>query len=105
MCAVTDDTEFMDVRYTDQETFGDVSAKVSVMADYYGVIDRGEMTGDCDITVPYLHSERLYEHLCEKTEADNTVFHLVPDMGHAACGLYTDEMLTELKNYLDEKLG
>ena len=61
--------------------------------------------GDCDITVPYLHSERLYEHLCEKLEADNTVFHLVPDMGHAVDGLYTDAMLTELKNYLDEKLG
>lgn len=176
MCAVTDDTEFMDVRYTDQETFGDVSAKVSVLADYYGVIDLGEMTGDdwkvlgipnivyrvanswisgdvlsgfenvesfwmrkntsemaeedfryidphryikendltglsayivhgdCDITVPYLHSERLYEHLCGKLEADNTVFHLVPDMGHAVDGLYTDEMLTEIKNFLDEKL-
>lgn len=176
MCAVTDDTEFMDVRFTDQETYGDVSAKVSVLADYYGVIDLGEMTGDwkvlgipdivyrvanswisgdvlsgfenvesfwmrkntsemtqedlscidphryikendltglsayivhgdCDITVPYLHSERLYEELLGKLGDDSSVFHLVPDMGHAVDGLYTDEMLTELKNYLDEKLG
>lgn len=177
MCAVTDDTEFMDVRYTDQETYGDVSAKVSVLADYYGVIDFGGMTGDadwkvlgipdivyrvanswisgdvlsgfenvesfwmrkntsemteedlsyidphryikendltglsayivhgdCDITVPYLHSERLYEELRGELGDDSSVFHLIPDMGHAADGLYTDEMLTEIKNFLDEKL-
>ena len=35
----------------------------------------------------------------------STVFHLVPDMGHAADGLYSEEMLTDLKYYLDEKFG
>lgn len=176
MCAVTDDTEFTDVRFTDQEIYGDISAKVNVLADYYGVIDLGgtdgdwetlgipdlvykianawisgdvlsgfenvesfwmrkntsEMTeeemsrvdphhyikkngldglsafivhGDCDITVPYLHSERIYEELREKLGNDSTVFHLVPGMGHAADCLYSDERLTELKVFLDEKLG
>lgn len=177
MCAVTDDTEFMDVRFTEQETYGNVSAKVSVLADYYGVIDLGEMTGDdwkvlgipdivyrvanswisgdvlsgfenvesfwmrkntsemteeemsyidphhyikknhldglftyvvhgdCDITVPYLHSERLYEDLCKKLGNSSAVFHLVPGMGHAADSLYSEEMLTDLKYYLDEKFG
>lgn len=176
MCAVTDDTEFMDIQYTDQENYGDISAGVNVLVDYYGAIDLGgmagdwealgipdivyrvanswisgdvlsgyenvesfwmrkntsEMTekemscidphhyikkneltglsayivhGDCDITVPYLHSERLYEALRGKLGDDSTVFHLVPGMGHAADSLYSDEMLADLKHYLDEKLG
>ncbi|MBR3169661.1 MAG: hypothetical protein IKF22_00250 [Lachnospiraceae bacterium] len=56
-------------------------------------------------TVPYLHSERLYEALRGKLGDDSTVLHLVPGMGHAADSLYSDEMLADLKHYLDEKLG
>jgi pimeloyl-ACP methyl ester carboxylesterase len=81
--------------------------------DPHHYIKKNELTGlsayivhgDCDITVPYLHSERLYEALRGKLGDDSTVFHLVPGMGHAADSLYSDEMLADLKHYLDEKLG
>ncbi|MCR5396316.1 MAG: alpha/beta hydrolase [Lachnospiraceae bacterium] len=39
MAAVTGDDEFCDLEYIDEDIYGDVSAKVSVLVDYYGVID------------------------------------------------------------------
>ena len=39
MAAVTDDDEFCDLSYVDEDVYGDVSAKVSVLVDFYGVID------------------------------------------------------------------
>lgn len=61
--------------------------------------------GDCDITVPYLHSERLAEKLAQKLGEGEVSYHLIPGMGHASDPLYSDELLGRLKEYLDEKLG
>ena len=174
MCAVTEDTEFMDVDFIGQERAGDVSARVDVLADYYGHIDNGvsedwkvlgipdlvieianswisgdvlqgyenveslwmrknisdmtqaelsridpywyidknDMTGlsvwivhgDCDITVPYLHSERLRNALADKPGVDQVSYHLIPGMGHASDPLYSDELLTELDGFLQEQI-
>lgn len=39
MCAVTDDDEFNDLPFIGQDVLGDVSAKVDVLVDYYGVME------------------------------------------------------------------
>ncbi len=175
MCAVTDDTEFMDVRYIGQDVYGDTSARVDVLVDYYGHIDKtgveedwkqlgipklvrnianswisgsvlqgyedvdsywhrknisamteeelsecdpnyyigkNDLTGlaawiihgDADITVPYLHSERLARTLTEKLGADKVSYELVPGMGHASDPLYADEVLDELDAFIKEYL-
>ena len=176
MCAVTDDTQFMDLPFIGQETYGDVSAKVDVLVDYYGKVSQegedeewaalgipkivynianswisgdalqgyddihsywfrknvSEMTeeekaysdpshyamtnpdlsylyswiihGDCDITVPYLESERFAEAMSEKWGADHVLYKLVPGMGHASDPLYSEEILGELDQYMREHL-
>lgn len=58
--------------------------------------------GDCDITVPYLHSERLAAELTEKLGSGAVSYHLIPGMGHASDPLYSDELLGQLKDYLDQ---
>ena len=60
--------------------------------------------GDCDVTVPYLHSERLAAKLREKLGEDAVSYHLISGMGHASDPLYSDKLLGQLKNYLDETL-
>ncbi len=60
--------------------------------------------GDCDITVPYTQSEKLYEFLSGLQGSEYVSYHLVPGMGHASDPLYSDEMLGELKEYMDERL-
>ncbi|MDO5107469.1 MAG: alpha/beta hydrolase [Coriobacteriaceae bacterium] len=60
--------------------------------------------GDADITVPYLHSTRLAEHLSQKLGEDAVSLTLVPGMGHASDPLYSDEVLEGLESYLDERL-
>lgn len=61
--------------------------------------------GDCDITVPYLHSERLAEALSEKLGDESVRYHLVPGQGHATDPLYSDQLLGELKDFLDEVMA
>ncbi len=39
MAASTTDEEYCDLSYVDEEEYGDVSAKVSVLVDFYGVVD------------------------------------------------------------------
>ena len=56
--------------------------------------------GDCDITVPYLQSKRLYDHLVRKIGEERTEFLLVPGMGHAADMLYSDEMLAKVDAFI-----
>lgn len=60
--------------------------------------------GDCDITVPYLHSERLAAKLAQKLGTGAVSYHLIPGMGHASDPLYSDELLGQLKDYLDQML-
>ena len=60
--------------------------------------------GDCDITVPYLQSERLNGRLTGILGADRVTFRLVPDMGHAGDPLYSDGELGLLEAYLKDKL-
>ena len=176
MCAVTGDDQFTDVTFVGQDELGDVSARVSVLVDYYGHIDNedaeadwvalgipafvrdianswisgdvlqgyesvqsywmrkdfSEMSpeekavadphayigsndleglsawiihGDADITVPYLHSTRLAEALTGKLGQDNVRLTLAPGMGHASDPLYSDEMLAQLEEFLDEHMG
>ena len=176
MCAVTNDNEFTDVTFIGQEEAGTVSARVDVLADWYGLIDNSgdsadwkalgiprpvtavanswasgkvlqgyenveslwmrknlsDMTaeelsvcdpytyigkndlsglsvwivhGDCDITVPYLHSERLAAVLSEKPGITAVCYKLIPGMGHAADPLYSDELLGELREFLDRTMN
>lgn len=60
--------------------------------------------GDCDITVPYLQSERLQARLTDVLGSDRVVFRLIPDMGHASDPLYADAELEGLEDYLNDKL-
>ena len=39
MAAVTGDDEFCDLAYVDEDIYGDVSSKISVLVDFYGVVD------------------------------------------------------------------
>ena len=176
MCAVTNDEEFTDVSFVGQEEAGKVSARVDVLADWYGHIDNagngadwkalgipypviavanswasGEVLqgyenvesfwmrknlsamtaeelalcdpyayinrndllglsawivhGDCDITVPYLHSERLAAALSEKLGRDAVCYRLIPGMGHASDPLYSDELLGALREFLDRAMN
>lgn len=56
--------------------------------------------GDCDITVPYLQSQRLYDHLVRVIGEDRTQLLLVPGQGHAADMLYSDEVLAKVDAFL-----
>lgn len=58
--------------------------------------------GDCDITVPYLHSQRLNDALVQKLGGDSVVYTLVPGMGHASDPLYSDDLLGALDTWLQE---
>jgi predicted esterase len=60
--------------------------------------------GDADITVPYLHSERLAGTLTEKLGADKVSFELVSGMGHASDPLYAEEVLDRLDAFMKEHL-
>ena len=180
--AVTNDDEFMDVEYVDQEKIeadGDkVSAKVSICVDYYGAVELGftkksdwktenvpmivvtianlwlntdiikgypdvesywlredttNMTeeelaysnlytyieenlrkdtdlkfyishGDSDITVPLLQSERFYNTLIDIMGEERVLFKVVKSAGHAGDIMYTDEELSQIKEYLDSNL-
>ncbi len=68
------------------------------------ILDTWIVHGDADITVPYLQSERLYEYLSGLQGSEHVSYHLVPGMGHASDPLYSDEILGELKAFLDERL-
>lgn len=41
MCAVTNDDEFNGLTFIGQDELGDVSAKVDVLVDYYGAVEKG----------------------------------------------------------------
>ena len=83
------------------------------VTDPYTYINKNDLSGlsawivhgDCDITVPYLHSERLNAALQEKLGADNVRYNLVPGMGHASDPLFSPEVLDPLKAWLDGVLG
>ncbi len=56
--------------------------------------------GDCDITVPYLQSQRLYDHLVRTIGEDRTQFLLIHGEGHAADMLYSDEVLAQVDAFI-----
>ena len=56
--------------------------------------------GDCDITVPYLQSQRLYEHLVRVIGKDRTQFLLIPGEGHAADMLYSSDVLAKADAFI-----
>lgn len=56
--------------------------------------------GDCDITVPYLQSQRLYDHLVRTIGEDRTQFLLIHGEGHATDMLYSDDMLAEVDAFI-----
>ena len=177
MCVVTNDGEFNSLSFVGQDELGDVSAKVDVLVDYYGAVEKdmvkdlpilglpefvyqvanswlggdvlegyddihsfwlrkniSEMTqeelavsdpytyiaenvtedsdlsvwivhGDCDITVPYLQSERLHDRLTDILGLDRVTYRLIPNMGHASDPLYSDDELGLLEEYLKSRLA
>ena len=56
--------------------------------------------GDCDITVPYLQSQRLYDQLVRTIGEDRTQFLLIHGEGHAADMLYSDEVLAQVDTFI-----
>ena len=60
--------------------------------------------GDCDITVPYYQSVRLYEHVGEKIDADKLEYELMPGMGHASDPMYSEEQLAKVEEFLKKVL-
>lgn len=56
--------------------------------------------GDCDITVPYLQSQRLYDHLVRIIGEDRTKFLLVHGEGHATDMLYSDDVLARVDAFI-----
>ncbi len=55
MAAVTDDTEFNDLKFIGQDSLGDVSARVSTLIDYYGVVDMAHVEADWEeVGLPYI---------------------------------------------------
>ncbi|MBQ9033176.1 MAG: alpha/beta hydrolase [Lachnospiraceae bacterium] len=56
--------------------------------------------GDCDITVPYLQSQRLYEHLVRVIGEERTLFLLCRGEGHATDMLYSGDMLAKVDAFI-----
>lgn len=56
--------------------------------------------GDCDITVPYLQSQRLYDHLIRVIGGDRTQFLLIHGEGHATDMLYSDDVLAKVDAFI-----
>ena len=56
--------------------------------------------GDCDLTIPYLSSVRLYDSLSGVIGQDGIHFQHEPDMGHASDPLYSDEILSEIDDFI-----
>ena len=60
--------------------------------------------GDCDITVPYVESERIAEAFRQQS-AKAVELQIIPGMGHASDPLYADELLAPLADFMREQLG
>lgn len=60
--------------------------------------------GDCDITVPYLQSQKLHARLTELMGQENVSYRLVPNMGHASDPLYSNSELALLEQFLNERM-
>ena len=58
--------------------------------------------GDADITVPWYQSRDLHEKMAETVGEDKVQFKLFHNLGHAADLFYSDENLSEIKEYLDQ---
>ncbi|MDO4649742.1 MAG: alpha/beta hydrolase [Eubacteriales bacterium] len=58
--------------------------------------------GDCDITIPCQSSERLYQAFEGQNGAQNTALRMEPGMGHASDPLYSDEILGEIDQFIQE---
>lgn len=95
-----------------RKNVSEMTAEEYAEGDPHHYIGKNDLTGlsmwiihgDCDITVPYLHSERLTNALTQKLGEGAVSYHLIPGMGHANDPLYSDELLGQLKDYLDERL-
>ena len=84
--------------------------KYGYKADPYYYIDKNKdivadlavwmIHGDCDLTIPYLSSVRLYDRLSEVIGQDGIHFRHEPDMGHASDPLYSDEILSEIDDFI-----
>ena len=57
--------------------------------------------GDCDITVPILQSERLYERAKNAAGAEKVEFWVIPDQGHATDMLYEESLLEKVKGFIE----
>lgn len=55
--------------------------------------------GDCDLTIPSMQSERLYNRLIELLGEDHVSYRLIPNMGHASDPLYSDDELEQLEGF------
>lgn len=58
--------------------------------------------GDADITVPWYQSRDLYEKAAETIGTEKVRFKLFHNLGHAADLFYSEESLSEIKEYIDK---
>ncbi len=99
--------------YWFRKNVSEMSDEEFELRDPHAYIDKKDLSGmsfwilhgDCDITVPYLQSERLNDHLLDYVPAENIHYEIAPGMGHASDPLYSDGHLAELDQFLKEKLS
>lgn len=61
--------------------------------------------GDCDITVPSLQSQRLYDELKGLIGEERAKLLMIPGEGHATDMLYSDEVLKQVEAFITKNLG
>jgi len=88
----------------EEASYGDIYNYINLNKEYIRDAKFWISHGDCDITVPILQSERLYDTLKGIVGADNVSLHIIEGSGHAGDIMYTDDELSGIKEYLDENL-
>ena len=99
--------------YWMRKNISEMSKEEFDATDIYTYLKKNDLTdlsawlihGDCDITVPVVESERLFAALQEKDGIGEVEFQVVHGMGHASDPLYSDELLSQLKDFMDRNLG
>ena len=95
-----------------RKNLSEMTPEELAVTDPYTYIQKNDLTGlsawivhgDCDITVPWLHSERFCAAMRAKLDPEDVSYHLVPGMGHASDPLFSDELLGELKAWMDARI-
>ncbi len=89
---------------SDEAAYCDIFNYIDENKDHISNVKFWIAHGDCDITVPILQSERLYDVLTDVVGSEDVTLNIVKGSGHAGDIMYTDEELSKIRIYLDENL-